>query len=74
MEMWECAATTVEPSTPYDRLSHQPMNGVTFEIFRNGASIGRYETKGQGEILLTGIEPGTYRAVEVDTGWEVFHG
>ena len=50
------------------------MNGVTFEIFRNGASIGRYETKGQGEILLTGIEPGTYRAVEVDTGWEVFHG
>ncbi len=52
----------------YDRQSHQPMNGVTFEIFRNGTSIGRYETKGQGEILLTGIEPGTYRAVEVDTG------
>ena len=46
------------------------MNGVTFEIFRNGTSIGRYETKGQGEILLTGIEPGTYRAVEVDTGDE----
>ena len=54
----------------YDRQSHQPMNGVTFEIFRNGTSIGRYETKGQGEILLTGIEPGTYRAVEVDTGDE----
>ena len=27
-------------------------------------------TQGQGEILLTGIEPGTYRAVEVDTGDE----
>ncbi len=54
----------------YDRQSHTPMNGVTFEIFRNGTSIGRYETKGQGEILLTGIEPGTYRAVEVDTGDE----
>ena len=24
----------------YDRLSHKPMNGVTFEIFRNGTSIG----------------------------------
>lgn len=54
----------------YDRLSHQPMNGVTFEIFRNGTSIGRYETKRNGEIVLTGIEPGTYRAVEVDTGDE----
>ena len=54
----------------YDRLSHKPMNGVTFEIFRNGTSIGLYETKGNGEIVLTGIEPGTYRAVEVDTGDE----
>lgn len=54
----------------YDRLSHRPMNGVTFEIFRDGASIGRYETNGSGEILLTNIEPGTYRAVEVDTGDE----
>ena len=52
----------------YDRQSHQPMNGVTFEIFHNGTSIGRYETKGQGEILLTNIEPGTYLAIERDTG------
>ena len=52
----------------YDRQSHTPMSGVTFEIFRDGTSIGRYETDGNGEILLTGIEPGTYRAVEVDTG------
>ena len=52
----------------YDRESHTPMSGVTFEIFRDGISIGRYETDGNGEILLTGIEPGTYRAVEVDTG------
>ncbi len=54
----------------YDRESHTPMSGVTFEIFRDGTSIGRYETDGSGEILLTGIEPGTYRAVEVDTGDE----
>ena len=52
----------------YDRQSHRPMSGVTFEIFRDGVSLGNYETNGSGEILLTGIEPGTYRAVEVDTG------
>ena len=54
----------------YDRESHTPMSGVTFEIYRDGTSIGRYETDGNGEILLTDIEPGTYRAVEVDTGDE----
>ena len=52
----------------YDRQSHKPMANVTFEIFRDGASLGNYETNASGEILLTGIEPGTYRAVEVDTG------
>ena len=52
----------------YDRQSHKPMSGVTFEIFRDGVSLGHYETNASGEILLTGIEPGTYRAVEVDTG------
>ena len=52
----------------YDRQSHRPMANVTFEIFRDGLSIGKYETNASGEILLTGIEPGTYRAVEVDTG------
>ncbi len=52
----------------YDRQSHRPMANVTFEIFRDGVSLGHYETNASGEILLTGIEPGTYRAVEVDTG------
>ena len=52
----------------YDRQSHKPMANVTFEIFRDGLSLGKYETNASGEILLTGIEPGTYRAVEVDTG------
>ena len=52
----------------YDRQSHRPMANVTFEIFRDGVSIGHYETNQSGEILLTGIEPGTYWAVEVDTG------
>ena len=52
----------------YDRQSHRPMAGVTFEIYRDGLSIGRYETNASGEIILTNIAPGTYRAVEVDTG------
>ncbi len=52
----------------YDRQSRQPMNNVTFEIFKDGVSIGRYETNGQGEILLNNIEPGTYLAIERDTG------
>ena len=52
----------------YDRQSHQPMSGVTFEIYRDSVSIGRRETDANGEIVLSDIEPGTYRAVEVDTG------
>ena len=52
----------------YDRLSHRPMSGVTFDIYRNGAFVGRHETNANGEILLNNIEPGTYRAVEVDAG------
>ena len=52
----------------YDSQSHKPMAGVTFEIFKDGTSIGRKETDSSGVILLSGIEAGTYRAVEVDTG------
>lgn len=52
----------------YDRQSHSPMSGVTFEVYKDGASIGRYETNNSGEIILTDIEPGTYLAFEVDTG------
>ena len=52
----------------YDRLSHSPMQGVTFEVFRDAVSLGRYETDSEGIILLSGLMPGTYRAVEVDTG------
>ena len=44
------------------------MSGVTFEIWRDGVSLGKYQTDEQGEILLEDVTPGTYRAVEVDTG------
>lgn len=52
----------------YDRTSHKGMANVTFEVFRDSVSLGRYETDKSGEILLQYVEPGTYRAVEVDTG------
>ena len=52
----------------YDRKNMVAMPDVTFEIWRDGISLGRFRTDQFGEILLTDVEPGTYRAVEVDTG------
>ncbi|MDY5611563.1 MSCRAMM family protein, partial [Dysosmobacter sp.] len=44
------------------------MADVTFEVWRDGVSLGKFRTDEFGEILLTDVTPGTYRAVEVDTG------
>lgn len=52
----------------YDRKNYLAMPGVTFEVFRDEVSLGKFHTDEFGEILLTDLEPGTYRAVEVDTG------
>lgn len=46
----------------------EAMSDVTFEIFRDSVSLGKFRTDEFGEILLTNVKPGTYRAVEVDTG------
>lgn len=54
----------------YDRKNYVTMPDVTFEIFRDGVSLGKFRTDAFGEILLTNVEPGTYRAVEADTGDE----
>ena len=54
----------------YDRKNYVALPNVTFEIFRDGVSLGKFKTDEFGEILLTNVEPGTYRAVEVDTGNE----
>lgn len=56
----------------YDRKNYVAMPDVTFEIFRDGVSLGKFKTDQFGEILLTNVEPGTYRAVEVDTGNDGF--
>ena len=52
----------------YDRKNMVAMANVTFEIFRDSVSFGKFRTDEFGEILLTDAAPGTYRAVEVDTG------
>lgn len=52
----------------YDRKNMVAMPNVTFEIFCDSVSLGKFKTDEFGEILLTDAAPGTYRAVEVDTG------
>ena len=52
----------------YDRKNMVAMADVTFEVWRDGVSLGKFRTDEFGEILLTDVAPGTYRVVEVDTG------
>lgn len=54
----------------YDSSNQQVLSGVTFEIWRDGESLGSFETGEMGEILLTDLTPGTYLVQEkfVDDG------
>ena len=52
----------------YDRKNMVAMANVTFEVFRDSVSLGKFRTDEFGEILLTDAAPGTYRTVEMDTG------
>ena len=54
----------------YDRKNYMVMADVYFAIYRDGDYLGNFKTNEFGEILLTDLEPGTYRAFEVDTGDE----
>ena len=54
----------------YDRKNMVAMPDVTFAVYRDGEFLGNFTTDQFGEILLTNVEPGTYRAFEVDTGDE----
>ena len=54
----------------YDRKNMVAMPNVTFAVYRDGKFLGNFKTDQFGEILLTNVEPGTYRAFEVDTGDE----
>ena len=51
--------------TKYDRTTHTVLEGVTFEVWHDGVSIGRYVTDMQGEILLPNAATGTYIVKEV---------
>lgn len=48
--------------------NYAPLEGVTFEVFRDGESLGHFVTDSEGRIELFDQEPGTFRVVEVDTG------
>ena len=54
----------------YDSSNQQVLSGVAFEIWRDGESLGSFETGELGEILLTDLTPGTYLVQEkfVDDG------
>lgn len=54
----------------YDRKNMVAMPDVTFAVYRDGEFLGNFKTDQFGEIMLTNVEPGTYRAFEVDTGDE----
>ncbi len=49
----------------YDSSDQHKLAGVTFEIWRDGESLGTYETGVLGEILLPDLTPGTYLVKEI---------
>ena len=51
--------------TKYDRTTHTVLDSVTFEVWHDGVSIGRYVTDMQGEVLLPNAATGTYLVKEV---------
>lgn len=50
-----------------DAETHKPIEGVTFEIYKDGKLLGNYTTGADGRIWLPYAEPGTYQAKEVVT-------
>ena len=50
-----------------DEETHEPIQGVTFEIWKDGKLLGNYTTDENGRIWLSYAEPGTYQAKEVVT-------
>ena len=51
----------------YDRTTLKVMSDVTFEIWRDGESLGQFNTDKMGEILLLDAQPGTYLVKEVQS-------
>jgi len=51
----------------YDRTTLKVMADVTFEIWRDGVSLGQFNTDQMGESLLLDAQPGTYLVKEVQS-------
>lgn len=51
----------------FDRKTLETMPDISFEIWRDGESLGIYKTDAQGEIFMNDLEPGTYLVKEVQT-------
>jgi len=50
-----------------DSASNSPMGNITFDVYKDAAFFGTYQTDSHGEILLSGLLPGTYLVQEVAT-------
>ena len=50
-----------------DAETKKPLQGVTFEIWKDGTLLGNYTTDEHGRIWLPYAEPGTYQAKETIT-------
>ena len=51
----------------YDQQTKKPLANVTFEVYHDAKLIGQYTTNSDGEIFLSGLEPGTYLVKEIST-------
>lgn len=51
----------------YDRETMKPLTGATFKVYKDASLLGTYVTDRFGQIYLTGLEPGTYLAEEVNS-------
>lgn len=49
----------------YDAQTMAGVAGVSFEVYRDTELIGTYTTDSDGEIYISGLEPGTYLAKEI---------
>lgn len=54
----------------YDRSTLQVMSNIPFRIWKDNVLLGDYFTDELGEILLTDLQPGTYRVQELESDGE----
>ena len=55
----------------YSRTDRQYLSDVSFEVYRDGVSLGIFKTDAQGEIFLPNCASGTYLCIERDVSGHV---